>query len=130
LRAQAGYSLLDAVVLRSNTVTSGVSIEGNRPGLVPRHAANLWLHFSMTARLDLAGGLTATGLRYTSNDNLVQLPGYARADAALTYRRGLVELALNARNLLGTPYYETASSNFQIFPGTPRDLVFTVRVAR
>jgi catecholate siderophore receptor len=130
LRAQAGYALLDAAVLRSNTVTSGVAIEGNRPGLVPYHAANVWLHYVMTSRLAIAGGLTATGLRYTSNDNLVQLPGYARADAAVTYRRGLVEVGVNARNLFDTRYYETAGSNFQIFPGTPREVLVTVRVAR
>ncbi len=78
----------------------------------------------------MGGGLTANGLRYTSNDNLVQLPGYARADAAVAYRTGPVELAVNARNLFGTRYYETASSNFQIFPGTPRDVVLTLRVSR
>ena len=43
---------------------------------------------------------------------------------------GRVEFALNARNLLDSQYYETAGSNFQIFPGTPRDVVFTIRVAR
>ena len=130
LRAQAGYANLDAAVLRSNSVTSGVRIEGNRPGLVPSHGANLWLHYLMTPKLSMAGGLTASGLRYTSNDNLVQIPGYTRADAAVTYRTGPVEFALNARNLFGTRYYETASSNFQIFPGTPRDVVLTMRVSR
>lgn len=130
LRAQAGYAFLDAAVLRSNTVTSGVRIEGNRPGLIPAHAANLWLHYALSAQLSLSGGVTATGLRYTSNDNLVELPGYTRADAAVSYRTGRVEFALNARNLLDSHYYETAGSNFQIFPGTPRDVVFTIRVAR
>lgn len=130
LRAQAGYAFLDAAVLRSNTVTSGVRIEGNRPALVPRHSGTVWLHYGVTAHLSVAGGVTASGLRYTSNDNLVALPSYARADAAVAYRTGRVELALNARNLAGRRYYETASSNFQIMPGTPRDLVLTVRVVR
>ncbi len=129
-RAQAGYAFLDAAVLRSNTVTSGIRIEGNRPGLVPRHGGHVWLHFQATSALAFAGGMTSNGLRYTSNDNLVRLPAYARADAAVSYRRGRVELSLNARNLLGRRYYETASSNFQILPGTPRDVIVTVRVAR
>lgn len=130
LRAQAGYAFLDAAVLRSNTVTSGVRIEGNRPGLVPRHSGTAWLHYAITDQLSMAGGLTASGLRYTSNDNLVVLPSYTRTDAAVAYRTGRVELALNARNLSGRRYYETASSNFQIMPGTPRELVLTVRVIR
>ena len=91
-RAQAGYAFLDAAVLRSNTVTSGVSVEGNRPALVPRHAANVWLHYLLTTRISLSGGLSGSSLRYTSNDDLVQLPGYMRADAAVSYRTGRVEL--------------------------------------
>lgn len=130
LRAQLGYAFLDAAVLRSNTVTSGVRIEGNRPGLVPRHGGNVWLHYDVTRALSLGGGVTASGARYTSNDNLVLLPSYGRVDTVVAYRMGRVELALNVRNLLGQSYYETASSNFQIMPGTPRDLVLTVRVAR
>jgi outer membrane receptor protein involved in Fe transport len=72
--------------------------------------------------------LTATGLRYTANDNLVELPAYTRADAAVTYRTGRFELAVNARNLFDTRYFETAGSNFQIFPGSPRDVVVTLRI--
>jgi outer membrane receptor protein involved in Fe transport len=74
--------------------------------------------------------VTANGLRYTSNDNLVQLPGFTRTDAAVTYRTGAFEVALNARNLFDSRYYETAGSNFQIYPGTPRDVVLTLRVGR
>jgi catecholate siderophore receptor len=128
LRAQAGYAFLDAVVLRSNTVSNGVTIEGNHPALVPRHATNLWLHYILSSRVSVAGGLTSAGVRYTSNDNTVRLPGYTRADAAITYRSGPIELAINLRNVLGVRYYETASSNFQIFPGTPRDVVMTMGV--
>ncbi len=136
LRGQVGYAFLDAAVLQSNTVTSGVRIEGNTPGLVPRHSGSLWLHYLATSRLSLAGGLTSSGRRYVANDNLVTLPGFTRADAAVTYRTGNVELAVNARNLVtgrnlfDTRYYETAGSNFQIYPGTPRDVVLTVRVSR
>ena len=130
LRAQAGYAYLNAKVLQSNTVTSGVRIEGNTPGLVPRHSGSAWLHYSATSRLSLAGGVTASGLRYVANDNLVELPRFGRTDAAVTYRTGTVEFAVNARNLFDTRYYETAGSNFQIYPGTPRDLVVTVRFSR
>jgi outer membrane receptor protein involved in Fe transport len=84
----------------------------------------------LTSRLSVSGGVTANGLRYTSNDNLVQLPAYARTDAAISYRAGRLELAVNARNLFDSRYYENAGSNFQIFPGTPRDILLTVRVSR
>ena len=130
LRVQGGYAWLDAAVLRSNTVTSGVRIEGNRPGLVPRHAGSVWVQVAASARLSLSGGFTATGQRFTSNDNLVVLPAYRRIDAGVTYTVGRVALALNARNLLDARYFDTASSNAQIMPGAPRDVLMTLRVGR
>ena len=130
LRVQGGYAWLDAVVLRSNTVTSGVRVEGNRPGLVPQHAGSIWAHYAVSPRLSVSGGFTANAQRFTSNDNLVTLPAYRRVDAGMSYRAGRIELALNARNLLDARYVDTASSNAQIMPGAPRDVLVTLRVAR
>lgn len=131
VRVQGGYAWLDAAVLRSNTVTSGVRIEGNRPGLVPRHSGNLWLHYDLSRRLALAGGATTMGLRFTSNDNLVRLPAFTRFDGSATYRvTGGTTVAVNVRNLTGARYFETASSNAQIMPGAPRDVLVTLRVSR
>jgi catecholate siderophore receptor len=109
-------------------VTSGVPIEGNRPGLVPASSGNLWVTVQATRRLIVGGGVTSAGDRFTSNDNGVTLPGYARVDSAVSYRAGLVDVSLNIRNILDRTYYETAASNFQIYPGTPREFVVSVRV--
>lgn len=128
LTARVAYAWLDAAVLRSNTITSGVRIEGNRPGLVPRHSGSVWAGYHLTERWSFGGGATATGQRFTSNDNLVSLPGFVRVDAAASYRLRAWEIALNARNVLNQRYYETASTNFQIAPGVPRELVLTFRV--
>jgi catecholate siderophore receptor len=129
LTAHAGYAWLGASVLQSNTVSSGVRIEGNRPGLVPAHSANAWASFAATDRWTLGGGITPTGDRFTSNDNLVTLPAYLRADAMTSYAVRNWEVALNVHNLLNARYYETAGSNFQIYPGTPRELLLTLRVS-
>jgi catecholate siderophore receptor len=128
LTARVGYAWLDAAVLRSNTVSSGVPIEGNRPGLVPRHSGNIWAGYHLTERWSFGGGAIATGRRFTSNDNLVSLPGFVRIDAAASYRLSAWEIALNARNVFNRHYYETAATNFQIAPGVPREVVLTFRV--
>jgi catecholate siderophore receptor len=57
----AAYASLDAIVLKSNTVTSGVRIEGNRPGLVPAHSGSLWTNVSLTPKWQVAAGIAATG---------------------------------------------------------------------
>jgi catecholate siderophore receptor len=128
LTARVAYAWLDAAVLRSNTVTSGVAIEGNRPGLVPRHSGSVWVGYRVTGHWSFGAGATANGDRFTSNDNLVRLPGFVRVDGSVSYRVKAWELALNARNVLNQRYYETAATNFQIAPGVPRELVLTLRV--
>jgi catecholate siderophore receptor len=123
---RASYADLDATILRSNSVLSGVKIEGNRPGLVPRRSVSLWSSFN-TGRLTLGGGVTSAGDRFTSNDDLVTMPAYTRGDAFASYRLGDYDLSLNIQNLFNARYYESAGSNFQIYPGAPRHALVTLR---
>jgi catecholate siderophore receptor len=123
---RAGYTTLDAAILRSNSVLSGVAIEGNRPGLVPREAASLWTVAQVTERLTLGGGATAWGDRFTSNDNLVRMPGFIRLDVLVGSRVGPYDVSLNVQNLTNTRYYESAGGNFQIYPGAPRHALVTL----
>jgi catecholate siderophore receptor len=124
---RAGYTHLDAAIVRSNSVLSGVAIEGNRPGLVPRESASLWTATEITRRLTLGGGVIATADRFTSNDDLVRMPGFVRVDAMALYRLGVYEVSLNLQNLTDTRYYESAGGNFQIYPGAPRHALVTLR---
>jgi catecholate siderophore receptor len=123
---RAGYTALDATILRSNSVLSGVPIEGNRPGLVPRETASLWAVAQVTQRLTLGGGATTWGDRFTSNDDLVRMPGFTRLDALAGYRVGPYEVSLNLQNLTNARYYESSGGNFQIYPGAPRHALVTL----
>ena len=67
------------------------------------------------------------GDRFTSNDNLVTLPGYTRVDVMASQRIAGVEVQLNLRNALGANYYETAQSNNNIMPAAGRNGGVTVR---
>ncbi len=126
-KLHAGYAWFDATIVRSNSVLSGVKIEGNMAGLVPRHSGTMWTTVDATSHLTVGGGVTAAGRRFTSNDDLVALPAFARTDAMVRYRIGAYELAVNVRNVFDERYYETAGGDFQIFPGAPRQAVATVR---
>ena len=125
----ASFANLDAAILRSNSVLSGVLIEGNRPGLTPKRSGSIWTTFDVTPKLTFGGGITAAGDRFTSNDNLVGLPQYTRVDAVASYRLGRYAVSVNVQNLGNARYYDSAGSNFQIYPGAPRHALLTVRYA-
>jgi catecholate siderophore receptor len=123
----AGLTLLDPTILQSNDVTSGVPVQGNEIGNVSKRSGSLWTTYSTKSGLTLGGGVFVFGDRFTSNDNLVTLPGYTRVDVMASQRVAGVEVQLNLRNALGADYYETAQSNNNIMPASGRNGGVTVR---
>jgi catecholate siderophore receptor len=123
-----GYALLDATIEKSNTLSSGVLLQGKRAQLVPKHAFNLWTTYAFDNGFGFGGGVIFNDDRYTETNNLVVLPGYTRVDATMFYRKRHYDFAVNVRNIGNVKYYETAHSNFQIMPGSPVNATVTTRV--
>ena len=116
----AGYSLLDAEIRKSNTVSSGVLLEGKTAQLTPRNSGNLWLTYQLPRGFRLGFGGYARSKSYTSPNNLITLPGYARFDASLSWRAEKhYEIAFNLKNVTNLKYYETSNGDNQIMPGAP-----------
>ncbi|HEY0458277.1 MAG TPA: TonB-dependent siderophore receptor [Pyrinomonadaceae bacterium] len=116
----AGYSLLDAEIRKSNTVSSGVSLQGKQAQLTPRNSGNLWLTYQLPRGFRLGFGGNARSKSFTSPNNLITLPGYARLDASLAWRSEKhYEIAFNVKNLANRKYYETSNGDNQIMPGAP-----------
>lgn len=116
----AGYSMLDARIRKSNTISSGVLLEGKRAQLTPQNSGNIWLTYQLPRGFRLGFGGYARSRSFTSPNNLVTLPGYARLDAALAWRSEKhYEIALNLKNLANRKYYETSNGDNQIMPGAP-----------
>ena len=122
-RFEGNYTMLQA---RFDELieAGGVSRDGNRPQLVPRHTANLWGHYRLA---DWQGslGLRYVGKRFTSNANTTEIPSYTVADASLAWhydRRTTFRLI--ARNLTDK-VYAASSYNSQFILGEPQrfDLV-------
>ena len=122
-----GLTFLDPTILRSNDVSSGVPVQGNRIGNVAARSGSIWTTYTMERGFTFGGGLFVLGDWFTSNDNLVRIDGYARLDAMAGYRFGHYEVQLNLRNLLDEDYYETAHSNNNIMPAAGRNGLVTVR---
>jgi catecholate siderophore receptor len=125
----AGYAYLDARITRSVGVQNGVALEDNRAALTPENSANVWLMHDLGHGLSVGGGVRHVGDRYASPDNLVTLPDYVTADAAVTYKTKTYDLALNVKNLTDEEYFVSghgASNNLNA-PGAPRSVELTAR---
>jgi catecholate siderophore receptor len=59
---------------------------------------------------------------------MVELPGYARFDAALfyTFAKG-IEAQINVENIFNAGYFATAHSDNNIAPGAPTNVKAAVR---
>jgi catecholate siderophore receptor len=124
---RGGVTFLDPEILRSNDVSSGVRVEGNRIGAVATRTASLWTTYTHRSGVSVGGGAFYVGDWFTSNDNLVRVDRYTRVDATVAYRFTRVEIALNLRNLLDEAYYESSHGNTQIMPAAGRNGLVTLR---
>ncbi len=120
----AGYALQKAKITQTTTAAP----EGREVPIVPRHSFSLWNRYDLNPQLGLGLGVIARSKSFASISNAVELPAFARVDAAAFYKlsRG-VEAQVNVENLLGANYYSTAHNDNNIAPGAPRTVKATVR---
>ncbi len=101
-------------------------IEGQRPGLTPRHSGTVWSTYKVTPKLRLGGGLNA---RSTMNpqQSAVEAPRYITADLMGEYDAGPVSFKLNLTNVTNKLYADMLYRGHYI-AGKPRTLQFTTAV--
>lgn len=129
----AGYAYLDGRVQKpfnSGTTATVASIipAGNKIGLVPNHMLSLWNRVQLNAGWAVGAGVVYQSESYTSFNNTVKLPSFARADGALYYNfaDGKTKLALNVENLFDKKYYPTVDGDNNISTGAPRNARLTL----
>ncbi|HTV32635.1 MAG TPA: TonB-dependent receptor [Methylocella sp.] len=124
-------------VLCANYGTT-VDESGNRLQDVPLHSGSIWVKYDASGDfqgLSLGGGVVAVGRRQGDNQNDFQLSPYARVDAMILYHLQPSLLPwiknltaqLNIKNLFNTAYYQSSSTNLNIFPGAPRTFLVSLR---
>ncbi|MEO6589021.1 MAG: TonB-dependent receptor, partial [Pyrinomonadaceae bacterium] len=124
----AGYALLDARITKSNSFSAGVPLQGKFAQLTPRNSGNLWLTYQLPKQFRAGFGAIARTKTFTSTNNLVTLPGYARFDASLSWRsENHYEIAFNLKNIANRRYYETSNGDNNILPGSPINGSVTLR---
>jgi iron complex outermembrane receptor protein len=128
--AQAGYAYTRARY-EDYQSPDGSDYSGKTTTNVPNHSFTLWATYRLKNGLGYGLGGRAIGKSYADPGNLVKMDPYAVVDAALYYRFGAVELALNANNLLDTQRYFVSSINdTQLTPGQPRIVLGSLRLSQ
>lgn len=128
-RAVAGYSYLDARVIRSVAIDDGQPVEGKRATITPRHSANLFVSKSFADRFGFGVGGNYVGGRFANPGNTVTLPSYVTVDALAWVKLGKARLQVNAYNLFDRRYIVSGhgtSPNLNL-PGAPRTIIGTLR---
>lgn len=124
-RVYAGYAYLDSEITKA---TAAAGTLGNVPQLVPRNTLSVWNRIDLPAGFGAGLGIIYQGSSYPNANNQVQLPSFARADAAIYYafEGGKTRLALNVENLFDKKYFPTADANNNISVGAPRNARLTL----
>lgn len=120
----ATYAYTDAFVSEDNVLPVGETLVN-----AAKHRASLWTKYEIQTG-DLRGlgfgvGFVFSDERPIGLPNLLFLPSYVRADAALFYRRDNWRFALNFRNISNTKYQES-QGNFYFIPAAPFSVYGTV----
>ncbi|MGN6649363.1 TonB-dependent receptor [Trinickia sp.] len=118
----AGYSYMDATILRARDGT-----QGHTPANTPRNTLTLWSTYNVTPHWEIGGGPTYMSARYAANTNYVQAGGYTRWDAMAAYHEKQWDLRLNLLNLTNKFYYDALiqSDGGRSVPGIGRTLLAT-----
>lgn len=121
-----GYARLNARITQATG--SPLIPAGSKVGLVPDHMLSIWNKLALGPNWSVGLGVVYQSDSYTSFNNTVKLPAFARADGALYYAfaDGKTRLALNVENLFDKKYFPTADGDNNISPGAPRNARLTL----
>lgn len=124
----AGYSYIDAKVKDdSNPALIGLAKENTS-----KNSVNLWTRYNFTNIQALKDFGIGAGMLYQSKKipwftRSFELPAYTTLDVALYYSvpQTRLQLALNVNNITNTTYWVGAQNYLRLFPGAPRNYLFT-----
>lgn len=124
----AGYSYIDAKIKDdSNPVLIGLAKENTS-----KNSVNIWARYNFTNIQALKDFGIGAGMLYQSKKipwftRSFELPAYTALDVALYYSvpQSKIQLSLNLNNIINTTYWVGAQNYLRLFPGAPRNYLFT-----
>jgi catecholate siderophore receptor len=119
----AGYTFIDAEIVKANDFPPAIPIEGNVPQNVPKHSGTLWATYDFLEKWQIGGGPTYIGERYANNQNTNKVDGYLRWDSTIAYQLTKnMSLRLNAQNLTNKFHFESVHPS-HVIPGAGRTII-------
>lgn len=123
----ANASHLDAEITRDNTYAVGNRLNG-----VPAFSGRVWTSYGFTEGtlkgLTLGGGIRVVSDREVDLDNRFTIDGYETFDASIRYAIDEHwEVSVNAENLADRFFVEAVQGDNNLYPGTPRRVLGTLR---
>ena len=116
-KVAGGYAYQDAWI----TSATAAARAGAQVAQVPHHMFSLWNNYQFHPRLGAGLGVLSRANMFAAIDNVVTLPSYTRADAAIFYSlTEKMRLQANVENLFNRRYFINADTNTNISPGFPR----------
>ncbi|RJG00026.1 TonB-dependent siderophore receptor [Noviherbaspirillum saxi] len=110
-----------------NAAGTGAQVEGDRPGLTPKHSSSLWTTYRMLPELRLGAGLTYRGKQNPEGNRIVVADSFAVLDAMAEYTiNNTWSAKLNITNLTDRLYADSLYRGFYA-PGAPRRVELTLK---
>jgi catecholate siderophore receptor len=110
-----------------NPEGTGAQVQGDRPGLTPRHSGSLWTTYRVLPPLRLGAGLNYRSAQSPEGARHVTAPGFMTVDAMAEYTIDATWSArLNVTNLADRLYADTLYRGFY-GPGAPRRVELTMK---
>ena len=121
----------DARIDRSNVALNpagtGAQVQGDRPGLTPKHSGSVWSSYAVTSSIRVGAGLTYRGKQNPEGQRAYYASGFSTIDAMAEYAfDDKTSLKLNVSNLTDRVYADALYRGFYT-PGAPRSVQVTLK---
>jgi catecholate siderophore receptor len=118
----ANYTHLNARITQATEDAEA----GARVGLVPNDQFSIWARHAFSSHWGIGAGVHGESGKFTSYDNEVKLPQYVVGDLMAYYQTDHYRVQVNLDNVADRHYFPTASSDYEIMPGEPRNVMVTL----
>lgn len=118
----ANYTHLNARITQATEDAEA----GARVGLVPNDQFSIWARHAFSSHWGIGAGVHGESEKFTSYDNEVKLPQYVVGDLMAYYQTDHYRVQVNLDNVADRHYFPTASSDYEIMPGEPRNVMVTL----
>jgi catecholate siderophore receptor len=106
----------------------GAQVEGDRPGLTPKHSGSLWTTYRLLPRLRVGFGINYRSSQSPEGNRAVKAAGFATYDAMAEYEiNDYTTVRFNVANLTDKLYADALYRGFYA-PGAPRRAQLTLKV--